>query len=236
MEALDARETWLLSETEFRGTEIANKKGMYWSKLISLIAVGLCFGVRDAGPLRGESGLMQQPRGASLRQYPAGSAIGSRPEVGFDIREDIRKARKFLERKRSGYTVTIERTTVPVTDRHGRTREKVVTRKVMEPSFLLAVEDLRERRLRQVRYTSRGCETEGFDVVRTRKNGVASRFEVRYPGNIAVLALRTMVHAGKKGYKEVVYTPYGPEIDTRQVREDGLNYLRGQIESARSRS
>ena len=67
----------------------------------------------------------------------------------------------------------------------------------------------------------------------TRNNGVGSRFEVRYPENMAVLALRTMVHSGKKEYKEVVYTPYCPQIDTWQVREDGLNYLKEQIESAR---
>ncbi len=121
-----------------------------------------------------------------------------------------------------------------VTNRRGRTREKIVVRRIVEPAFLLAVEDMERGNLRLVRFTGRGCETGGFDVAMTRRNGVGSRFKVRYPENMAVLALRTMVHSGDKGYEEVVYTPYSPEIDTWQVREAGLNYLKTQIESARA--
>jgi len=47
-----------------------------------------------------------------------------------------------------------------------------------------------------------------------------------------VLALRTMVHSEGKSYKEVVYTPYSPEIDTAEVRKAGLAYLMRQIEVA----
>jgi hypothetical protein len=42
-----------------------------------------------------------------------------------------------------------------------------------------------------------------------------------------------MVRSETKGYEEGVYTPYGPEIDTPEIRQDGLNYLREQIETAR---
>ena len=156
------------------------------------------------------------------------------PETPFDIRDDIRKAQEFLKNKRSGYTVAVERSVVRVTNRHGRTRKKVVKKRIVEPVFLLAVEDLKERNLRLVRFTGRGCETDGFDVIMARHNGVGSRFEIRHPKDMAVLALRTMVHSGKTGYEEVVYTPYCPEIDTRQVRDDGLSYLKQQIESARA--
>jgi hypothetical protein len=208
---------------------------MDWLKPISAIAVVLSFGVPGAGPLRGETMLLQPAHGVPMQQCPVGSSMGGRREIGFDIREDIGNAKKFLEQKRSGYTVKIEKVKVLVrTNKRGGTGKKVVQRRIIEPAFLLAVENLKERTLRQVRFTSRGCETPGFDVVMTRHNGVASRFEVRYPENMAVLALRTMVHSGNRGYKEVVYTPYCPEIDTRQVREDGLNYLKRQIESARA--
>jgi hypothetical protein len=88
--------------------------------------------------------------------------------------------------------------------------------------------------LRTVRFTSKGCETAGFDIVMVRNNGVGSRFEVRHPENMAVLALRTTVRSADEGHEEVVYTPYCREIDTWDVREDGLNYLKRQIESARS--
>ena len=106
-------------------------------------------------------------------------------------------------------------------------------RTIVRPNFLLAVEDLRERKIRQVLITSRGYVTEGFHVTRIRNNGVASRFEVTYPENMAILALRTTVHSGN-GLKEVVYTPYSPEIDTKEVRKAGLDYLMGRITLARN--
>jgi hypothetical protein len=205
---------------------------MHRLNLILIVAALICFGIPVAGSVRAEDGFVQPVGSASADQYPAGSWKDSGQGTGFDIREDIRNAREFLKDSRSGYTVTNEKASVLVKDRRNRARSKVFRRRIIEPVFLLAVEDLKERRLKLVRFTNRGCETDGFDVVRTRRNGVGSRFEVRYPENMAVLALRTMVHCGEKGYKEVVYTPYSPEIDTPQMREDGLNYLKGQIESA----
>lgn len=85
-----------------------------------------------------------------------------------------------------------------------------------------------------MRITDRGCVTDGFHVTRSRDNGVASRFEVTYPENMAILALRTTVRSGQNGFKEVVYTPYGPEIDTWEVRKAGLEYLMERIKLARS--
>ena len=117
--------------------------------------------------------------------------------------------------------------------RKGRKKERLVVRTVVKPNFLLAVEDLKERKIRQVLITSRGYVTEGFHVTRIRNNGVASRFEVTYPENMAILALRTTVHSGN-GLKEVVYTPYSPEIDTKEVRKAGLDYLMGRITLAKN--
>ena len=50
---------------------------------------------------------------------------------------------------------------------------------------------------------------------------------------MAILALRTTVHSGN-GLKEVVYTPYSPEIDTKEVRKAGLDYLMGRITLAKN--
>ena len=208
------------------------KRDMHWLNLIRIVVALFCFGIPAASSALAEDELVQPAGSTSAEQCPAGSWSESRPETGFDIREDIVKAKELLKDKRSGYSVTVEKTTMLAKDRRGRARSKVVRRRIIEPVFLLAAEDMKERRLKLVRFTNRGCETDGFDVVRIRNNGVGSRFEIRYPENMAVLALRTMVHWGEKGYKEVVYTPYCPEIDTPQVREDGLNYLRAQIESA----
>lgn len=203
---------------------------MSWFTRFYIVLLAACLPL-GLSPVVGNA--QQRPATASIPPYSAESGGNDRPEVSFDIGEDIVRAQELLSRKRSGYTTRIETSRVQVRDRRGRTRERIVKKKIVEPVFLLAVEDLKKRTLRVVRFTSEGCETEGFNVVMTRNNGVGSRFEVRHPDNMAVLALRTMVRAAVKGHEEVVYTPYCPEIDTRRVREDGLKYLKAQIESAR---
>ena len=152
--------------------------------------------------------------------------------AGFDIREDIARGQEFLKDKIAGCTETRVEKRVTFLKR-GRRKERLVVKRTVRPNFLLAVEDLKERKIRQVLITGRGCVTEGFNVTRIRANGVASRFEVTYPENMAVLALRTTVRSGD-GLKEVVYTPYSPEIDTPEVRRAGLDYLVGRIKLARS--
>ncbi len=153
-------------------------------------------------------------------------------EGDFDIRDDIKRGQEFLKDKNAGYSVTVEEKRVTVTSRRGKKREKIVSKKIVKPNFLLAVENLKERRIAGVRITENGCVTKGFDVIKVRDNGVGSRFEIAYPENMVILALRTMVRSGKNGYREVVYTPYSPGIDTWQVRQAGLSYLTHLIELA----
>jgi hypothetical protein len=183
--------------------------------------------------LHGEGISMQSSSGTTAYRYPPVST-SELSEINFDLREDIARAQEILRHKKSGYSTRVETSTISVTNRRGRVREKIIRTKVIDPTFLLAVEDITERRIQLVRFTVKGCETPGFDIVMTRKNGVGSRFKIREPENMVLLALRTTVRAEKKGYEEVVYTPYSPEIDTAEIREDGLGYLRQQIESARA--
>jgi hypothetical protein len=181
------------------------------------------FGLVDLGPEDG---------------FPPGRTIGSLPDTtqergGIpDIREEIRRGQEFLKDKTAGCTETVIEKRVTAHSRRGRKREKVVFERIVKPNFLLAVEDLTRKRIHAVRMTEKGCATEGFEVVRVRNNGVGSRFEVVYPRNMVVLALRTRVRSGENGHTEVVYTPYSPEIDTWQVRQAGLAYLTRQIELA----
>ena len=156
----------------------------------------------------------------------------SREETRFDIRDDIPRGQEFLKGKSAGNLISVEKKKI-LAGRKGRKREKIIVQRTVKPNFLLAVEDLRERKIREVLVTADGRVTEGFDVRMVRKNGVGSRFEIAYPENMVVLALRTTVRAGKNSFKEVVYTPYSPQIDTPQVREAGLKYLTTQIELAR---
>lgn len=200
---------------------------------MSLITLVVALYGMAAGPAHAAADPSPSAENASSSRYPA-AWQDDRSDLPFDIREDIRAAQEILSRKRSGHTERIEKTVLHVKNRRGRIRKRTVRKRIIEPVFLLAVEDLQKRNLRLVRFTSKGCETDGFEIAMTRNNGVGSRFEVRYPKNMAVLALRTMVHSASGGYEEVVYTPYCGEIDTWEVRRDGLNYLRQQIESARS--
>jgi hypothetical protein len=154
-------------------------------------------------------------------------------EINFDIRDDIKRGQEFLKDRIAGYSPVKEEKRITFFDKKGRKREKLVLEKVIKPNFLLAVEDLKERKIRQVLITDKGCVTDGFEVTKNRNNGVGSRFEVTYPENMAVLALRTTVRSGKNSFTEVVYTAYTPEIDTWQVRKAGLDYLARQIELAR---
>jgi hypothetical protein len=154
-------------------------------------------------------------------------------DAGFDIREDIERGQEFLRDKTAGRSEVVKEKRVVFIDKKGRRKEKLISTRIVRPNFLLAVADLKERRIRQVRITERGSVTEGFRVTRIQGTGVGSRFEVTYPEDMAILALRTTVRSGKNGLKEVVYTPYSPEIDTWQVRQAGLDYLKGRIELAR---
>ena len=151
----------------------------------------------------------------------------------FDIRNDIKRGQEFLKDKIAGYSLVNEEKRIITFNKKGRKRERLVREKVIKPNFLLAVEDLKERKIWQVRITDKGCVTDGFEVTKDRNNGVGSRFEVTYPENMAVLALRTAVRSGKNSFTEVVYTAYTPEIDTWQVRKAGLDYIAEQIELAR---
>ena len=93
----------------------------------------------------------------------------------FDIRDDIKRGQEFL--KRQGCRLFAgaggKENQLLLTRRAGK-REKLVREKVMKPNFLLAVEDLKERKIRQVRITDKGCVTEGFEVTKNRNNGVGS--------------------------------------------------------------
>ena len=45
------------------------------------------------------------------------------------------------------------------------------------------------------------------------------------PDGYIVFAQRRPVH-GKDGYEEAVYTAYAPELDTKKMRDAGMDYLR----------
>ena len=200
---------------------------------VSLVLVALCFIFVSSGMAQTSFDLLLPEESMFFEDtIPLEFKDKGGQEISFDIRDDIRRGQEFLRDKIAGYSLVKEEKRVTFSHKKGRKRGKLISEKVIKPNFLLAVQDLKERKISQVRLTSDGCVTNGFEVTKSRENGVGSRFEVKYPENTAILALRTTVRSGKNSFKEVVYTAYSPEIDTWQVRKAGLDYLMQQIELA----
>jgi hypothetical protein len=215
------------------GHEPTFEEKMKTPRALVFVAAVLLFAIMNPSSARGLAEL-RQDEGVSFEEGGWSSSDGrTGRQTVVDIREEIRRGQEFLKDKKAGCSVTVTEKRVIVRDKRGRKREKVVSGRIERPNFLLAVEDLAQRRIHAVRITEKGCATEGFEVTKIRNNGVGSRFEVTYPKNMVVLALRTRVKSGENSHKEVVYTPYSPGIDTWAVRRAGLAYLTRQIELAR---
>jgi hypothetical protein len=200
-----------------------------WTLLTILAVLG--FVLAGHGTARATDNLLEPEKEISPREGPFSGLVGL-GVTGFDIRDDIVRGQEFLTDRIAGTLVSVEKKKVVVTGRKGRKTETVIVQRTMKPNFLLAVEDLTERKIREVLITGSGRVTDGFEVRMVRKNGVGSRFDIAYPENMVLLALRTTVRANSKSFREVVYTPYSPLIDTPQVRRAGLDYLITQIELA----
>ena len=75
-----------------------------------------------------------------------------------------------------------------------------------------------------VRMDENGKNDQGFTITWPVDNFLNTRFHVASPQGYIVFAQRRPVHA-KGGYEEAVYTAYAPELDTRTMRDAGMDYL-----------
>lgn len=76
-----------------------------------------------------------------------------------------------------------------------------------------------------VRMDESGNNDQGFSITWPVDNFINTRFNVTKPKGYIVFAQRRPVHAGD-GYEEAVYTAYAPELDTKTMRDAGMDYLR----------
>ena len=76
-----------------------------------------------------------------------------------------------------------------------------------------------------LRMDETGKNDQGFVITWPVDNFINTHFHVASPDGYIVFAQRRPVH-GKDGYEEGVYTAYSPELDTRKMREAGMDYLR----------
>lgn len=76
-----------------------------------------------------------------------------------------------------------------------------------------------------LRMDEAGKNEQGFTVTWPADNFINTHFRVTKPEGYIVFAQRRPVHA-KVGYQEAVYSAYTPELDTKTMRDAGMNYLR----------
>jgi len=76
-----------------------------------------------------------------------------------------------------------------------------------------------------VRMDETGKNDQGFVITWPVDNFLNTKFRVEKPDGYIVFAQRRPVHA-KDGYEEAVYTAYSPELDTKKMRDAGMDYLR----------
>src|SRR3569833_2163407 len=76
-----------------------------------------------------------------------------------------------------------------------------------------------------LRMDETGKNDQGFTVTWPVDNFLNTKFHVEKPDGYIVFAQRRPVHA-KEGYEEAVYTAYAPELDTKKMRDAGMDYLR----------
>jgi hypothetical protein len=69
-----------------------------------------------------------------------------------------------------------------------------------------------------------GKNDQGFVITWPVDNSINTHFHVAKPDDFIVFAQRRPVH-GKTGYEEAVYTAYAPEMDTKTMRDAGMDYL-----------
>ena len=75
-----------------------------------------------------------------------------------------------------------------------------------------------------VRMDESGRNDQGFTITWPVGNFINTKFHVAQPDGYIVFAQRRPVRA-KDGYQEAVYTAYAPELDTRKMRDAGMDYL-----------
>jgi hypothetical protein len=79
--------------------------------------------------------------------------------------------------------------------------------------------------LTMVRMDETGKNDQGFTITWPVDNFINTHFRVIKPEGVIVFAQRRPVRS-KGSYEEGVYTAYSPELDTKKMRDAGMDYLR----------
>lgn len=146
---------------------------------------------------------------------------------------DIDQAQKALRSRNAGYTMkVILGKKIFVKKGKKKIEKKLPDKKVLgEYNILLAVKHFARTDIEFVTITKNEKNAQGWTIDWSRLNGVNTHYIVERPAGYAVLAIKRVIRSGT-AYAEVVYTPYSFELDTPQMRELGMKYLRDRLASA----
>lgn len=155
-----------------------------------------------------------------------------RYDIPFNILVDIEKAKKLLATREAGYELTTRTVWVKGKGEKGKWTKRKIT-KLADFDVLIAVEHISERNIKVIRLNKNSGEfTPGYTLDWEKFNGVNTNFIVSHPKGHIVLAIKRVVNE-KKGFREVVYTPFSADLDLPFLRRRGWKYLHEKLEGAK---
>ncbi|MDR2018890.1 MAG: transglycosylase SLT domain-containing protein [Syntrophobacterales bacterium] len=161
-------------------------------------------------------------------------------EIGFNIFEDIARARGLLGEQRCGFKLAkTKRLKVKKVLRGKKLVRLLRGNGGQRPelggfTILIAIENVKTREIKIVRVHPRlGGKSGGIVIEPGKSNGVNTKFNIIYSEQYIVLAVKRPVRSGT-GFKEVVYTPYSEDLDVPVVRKAGFDYLKNVIGAAKN--
>jgi len=169
-----------------------------------------------------------------------GPSTGTHGPITFNVFEDIARAKGLLTEQRCGFQVLRPRKPKVKKVRKGKKWVKIL--KGSRPqraelggfTILVAIESVKTRGIKIVRvHPKLGGRADGIVIEPGKSNGVNTKFNIIYPEQHIVLAIKRPVRSGN-GFKEVVYTPYSDDLDTPAVRKAGIDYLRNVLATAKN--
>lgn len=171
-----------------------------------------------------------------------GPPAGVRDQITFNIFEDIVRAKALLGEQRCGFQVAKGKAKKVKVKKSRKGKKGYKVRTVFRAqkaelggfTILVAIENVKTRAIKIVRvHPKLGGKSDGIVIEPGKSNGVNTKFNIVYPEQHIVLAIKRPVRSGT-GFKEVVYTPYSEDLDTPAVRKAGLDYLRNVLAAAKS--
>ena len=165
---------------------------------------------------------------------------GARDQIDFNVFEDIARAKALLGEQRCGFQVVQAKKPKVIKVRKGKKWVKVKKggkgqrAELGAFAILVAIENVKTRRIKIVRvHPKLGGKSDGIVIEPGKSNGVNTKFNIVYPEQHIVLAIKRPVRSGN-GFKEVVYTPYSEDLDIPVIRKAGLDYLRNVLTIAKN--